>query len=129
MDQLLFVLGELLFEVLIEVFGQLLIEFGLRGISATSQKRHSPVYAFFGYVMLGTICGGLSILFVSDPVITNEFFGMIHLLVAPVVAGLFMSVRRKLLIKKGKVCLRINSFVYGYSFALAFAAVRFYLVN
>jgi hypothetical protein len=118
-------LFELLFEFLLQVFGELLFELGLRSLKEPFRKAPNPVLAAIGYALLGTICGALSLLVFRRPMIAPGFARLVYLGLAPVVAGGVMAVVGAWRVRRGDDALRLDSFTYGYLFALAFALVRF----
>lgn len=96
---------EILLQFIVEVLGQivvqLLVESGIKGVS-NALGFETPKKAYFAVI------------------------GYILLAFVPILAGILMSARGRFLIKKQKEPIRIDSFVYGYLFALTFTLVRFY---
>ena len=115
------------FEFLLQIFGELLIELGLRSLGepfARSEERN-PILAAIGYCLLGLILGGLSLLVFPEPFVRSERFHGINLIFTPVLTGLAMSAVGRLREKQGKYSIKLDSFVYGFLFAFAMALVRF----
>ena len=117
----------LILQFLIEVAGSALAELGLRSFGEPFVRREArnPVLAAVGYFMFGLLAGGLSLLIFPQPLARSERFHGINLVITPVMAGLTMSSFGRLLEKKGKTRLRLDSFAYGFLFAFAMALVRF----
>ncbi|MCP3851290.1 MAG: hypothetical protein GY694_13770 [Gammaproteobacteria bacterium] len=118
------IFGELLLQIMVEV----LIELGFNGVASTFQNRknRSPLLAFIGYSILGGLAGALSLWVVPHQVIESEAFALLNLFITPIVAGLLMSYLGYLRKRKGKDVIRLDSFIYGFTFAFAMALVRYY---
>ncbi len=118
------IFGELLLQIIVEV----LVDLGFNGVASTFQNRknRSPILAFIGYCILGGLAGALSLWIVSYQVIESEVFALLNLFITPIVAGLLMSYFGYLRKRKGKDIIRLDSFVYGFTFAFAMALVRYY---
>jgi hypothetical protein len=115
-----------LFEVFFEWIVQLLFELGFRLLAEAFRKgpdRH-PGAAFLGYMMLGSAAGGLSVWVFPRSFIRRESLRMLNVLATPLLAGLVMSALGAYERKAGKRPLRLDSFTYGFAFALAMALVR-----
>jgi hypothetical protein len=119
------------FEFLLELTFSLLVDLGFRTVKETTVSREdrNPILAGTGYVLLGLICGGVSLLIFPDAIARSERFHGINVLVAPALAGLGMAGLGWLLERSGRRRLRIDSFVYGFIFALPISLVRFYFTD
>ncbi len=120
-----------LFEALLEVLFSLLADLGLHSVKETTVTREdrNPILAGIGYVLLGSIAGGVSLLILPESFARSENFHGISLLISPVLAGLAMAGFGWLLERSGKRRLRLDSFVYGFIFAMPMALVRFYFTD
>jgi hypothetical protein len=122
---------ELLLEVLLEVVAGAFTDVAVRStrIAIKKSKSISPIFAVALYLSLGAACGYVSLLIFPHPLLHPSRMHGISLILSPVLTGLIMSqvglVRRR----KGKDSVRIESFSYGFLFALAFALIRFFLVS
>lgn len=129
---------EFLFEILFSVFGELLLQLVFEvladlGLGAWSERaktaRRNPVVAFFGYVCLGAIAGGLSLLLFRDHLLKATWLRVAMLVVVPLLAGWLMSfigARRE---AKGGERTRMESFANGFAFALAMGLIRFFFAK
>ena len=119
------------FEGLLEFAFSLLVDLGLHSLKQTTAKRkeRNPIFAGIGYALLGLICGGVSLLIFPNAFVRSENFHGINLFISPILAGLAMAGFGWLLERSGKRRLRLDSFVYGFVFALPMALVRFYFTN
>ena len=129
--EILFQLLWLLFEVLVELAASLLVDLGLHSIKQTTVKRkdRNPVFAGVGYALLGLIFGGVSLLIFPTAFARSESFHGISLFFSPILAGLGMAGVGWLLERSGKRRLRLDSFVYGFVFAMPMALVRFFFTS
>ena len=129
-ELLLAALGGLL-EALLEIGFWLLVRLGLQSVNETtvSREERNPVLAGIGYGLLGSIAGGVSLLIFPNSLARSENFHGISLFVSPVLAGLAMAGFGWLLERSGKRRLRLDSFVYGFIFAMPMALVRFYFTD
>lgn len=123
---------ELLLELLIEFFGQLLIEllveFGLRiplRKATGSDKAWNSLLSGGLYVFVAALCAAASLQLFPNHFIKSLTLRQLNLVVAPALVGLIMGYRGKLLESKGQQALRLDSFWFGYLFALVFALIRF----
>ena len=125
------IIFELIFEGVLYITGDLLVEFGARSLGETiaSRDERNPILAGLGYALLGLIAGGLSLLIFPEAIARSERFHGINVLVAPAMAGLGMAGLGWLLERSGKRRLRIDSFLYGFIFALPMSLVRFYFTD
>ena len=107
--------GDLVFDLIVRCFGQ----------TVTPIDRRNPILAGIGYALLGLIAGGVSLLIFPQAFARSEQFHGISVLFSPVLAGLGMAGFGWLLKRSGKRVLRLDSFIYGFIFALPMAIVRF----
>jgi hypothetical protein len=125
------ILLELIFEGVFYLSGDLLVELGFRSLGETiaPRKDRNPILAGLGYALLGLIAGGLSLLIFPEPLVRSGPFHGINVLVSPALAGLGMAGLGWLLKRSGRRRLRIDSFAYGFIFALPMSLVRFYFTS
>jgi hypothetical protein len=118
-------------EILLEVFFQVAIEAVVAFVSRclrnifSGSNAISPVLAAAVYLLLGVIFGAVSVFVIPHPIMRPARIHGISLIVSPVITGLIMSQVGVLLRRNGKEAVRIESFAYGFTFALGVAAVRF----
>ena len=129
-ELLVAILGGLL-EALLQFVFSLLVDLGFHSLKETtvSREERNPILAGIGYALLGTILGGVSLLIFPEALARSERFHGIGLLISPVLAGLAMAGFGWLLERSGKRRLRLDSFVYGFIFAMPMALVRFYFTD
>jgi hypothetical protein len=133
---------ELLFallEIVLEIFFEAAFEFaaesigaliwrGLAAVFDTSEFKN-PVLAALGYVFLGGVAGGLSLLFFPHPLVHRSRVPGLSVFVSPILAGLGMSLVGSTLRQRNKKPMQIESFGYGFAFAFGMALVRFFFVK
>jgi len=124
-----------LFELFAEVVLQLLIEaicslFAriLRGV-AEGAEAGSPAFAAAGYLVLGVMAGFASLFVLPHHLVRPSRFHGISLLISPLVTGIIMSQIGALLRRNDKMTVRIESFIYGFTFALGVAVIRLVFVR
>ena len=131
MEDLIAALLSGLAEILLEVFFQVAIEAVVALFSRCLRNVFSesnvvgPVLAAVGYLLLGIIFGIVSVFVVPHLIIRPSKIHGISLIVSPMVTGLIMSQVGVQIRRKGKKAVRIESFAYGFTFALGIAIVRF----
>jgi hypothetical protein len=124
---------EFLFEILFEIFAEILLSLIFEGLtelgfhkaaSVYSKPRH-PFISGIGYLLLGGLAGGLSLLIFPDSFVHTELLKLVNLFVTPVALGWIMVLIGKLREKKGQEKVRLDKFSYGFLFAFGMSFVRF----
>jgi hypothetical protein len=85
----------------------------------------NPWFAAFGYIIFGVAAGGLSLWLVPALFISSQWLRIANLILTPVVAGLLMDRLGAWREKKDQETIRLDTFSYGFLFALSMALVRF----
>jgi multisubunit Na+/H+ antiporter MnhG subunit len=124
---------EFLFEILFEIFGEIILSLIFEGLaelgfhkaaSVYSKPRH-PVISGIGYLLLGGLAGGLSLVIFPESFVHTESLKLVNLFVTPVLLGLIMVMIGKLREKKGQERVKLDRFSYGFLFAFGMSFVRF----
>jgi hypothetical protein len=126
-------------EIFLEIFFEAAFEFAAESIGAliwrgfaavfdTSEFKN-PLLAALGYVFLGGVAGGVSLLFFPHPLVHRSRVPGLSVFVSPVLAGLGMSLVGSTLRQRNKKPMQIESFGYGFAFAFGMALVRFLFVK
>lgn len=120
------ILGAIL-DFLLTAAGELSIELLFRTIRAPFDDREdrNPVFAGMGYALFGLVVGGVSLLIFPNSFARSKSLPGISLLVTPVLCGLLMAGVGWWREQHGQKRIRLDSFLYGYIFALSMAVVRF----
>jgi hypothetical protein len=128
--ELLLGFAEVFLEVLLQFAGEALLDLASRALAMVFEESEikSPVLAA-GYAILGVLAGGVSVGLFPHPLVHPSRIHGISLLVAPVTTGLMMSCIGSVLRRHDKKVVRIESFGYGFAFALGMALVRLVLVK
>jgi hypothetical protein len=111
-------------EILLEVFLQVTIEAVVALVSRffrnmlSESNVISPLLAAIGYLLLGVAFGVVSVFLIPHPILRPARIRGISLIVSPVITGLIMSQAGVVLRRNGKKTVRIESFAYGFTFAL-----------
>ncbi len=122
---------ELLAEFLLDVaLGELagLLSRLIRRFTVTV-KRGNPVATTVVFILVGAVFGFLSTWMFPHPVVHPSRFHGISLLISPVLTGIAMAWIGRAWRRRGRASVRIESFGYGFTFALAMSLVRFWLVR
>jgi hypothetical protein len=75
-------------------------------------------------MIFGTVVGGLSLWLVPGRLIKEPYLRVANLILAPVLAGYAMTLMGAWRRKRGQDIVRLDTFTYGYCFAVAMALVR-----
>jgi hypothetical protein len=128
---LLLAVAEIFLEALFELAGEAVLDLALRALGEAfeSLDRANPVLASLGYAILGSLAGSVSLFVFPHPLVRPSRVHGISLLVSPVVTGLLMSFIGSSLRRQGKKVVQIESFGYGFAFALSMALIRFFFVR
>ncbi|MGO9338155.1 MAG: hypothetical protein ACLPY1_11670 [Terracidiphilus sp.] len=92
-------------------------------------RRADPVVATVMFGLVGVSSGFLSVLFFPHHLVHPTRLHGISLLISPILTGLLMAQIGRTVRRWGRQPVRIESFGYGFIFALAMALVRFWLVR
>jgi hypothetical protein len=122
---------EMLLEAFMQIVGEAIIALIVRSTRnvVAESKEMSPVLAASGYLLLGVTCGAVSVFIFPHPIIHPSKFHGISLLLSPVITGLVMAQVGLVLQRKDKNTVRIESFWYGFTFALGMAFIRFFFTR
>jgi hypothetical protein len=135
MDDVFFALlsaaAELLFEVLFQVIVEAVVALVVRSVRNVFEETNAinPILATTGYLLLGSAFGISSLFLFPHPFFRPSKFHGISLVISPIITGLVMSQVGIMLRRKGKQAVQIESFGYGFTFALGLAIIRFILVR
>jgi hypothetical protein len=116
-------LGELLLQLVLEALAELIGH----SIKAPFLRPRTvrPWLAAIGYLIFGAAAGGLSVWLVPELFIKAPWLRVANLILTPLVAGLMMEAIGSWRDRREKELLGLDSFAYGFCFALAMAVVRF----
>jgi hypothetical protein len=115
-------------ELLVQLFLELLAELGLHAAREPFRRAPHPGVAAIGYFLLGAIVGLVS-LWPFPAYFVHDGWRIVNLALAPVGAGLAMSVLGGWRARRGQDLIRLDRFGYGYLFALALGLVRFWFAH
>ena len=129
--ELLFLFAEAIFEALFEFALEAAFDLIVRAMAEVSEisEFKNPLLASVGYVLLGAATGGLSLVLLPHPLFYPSRLHGISLVVSPILTGLAMWQVGSLLRTRNKKVIRIESFWYGFTFAVGMAFVRFYFTK
>lgn len=117
-------LGELVMQVIIEVIAELI------GHSIKTPFRRTkpinPWLAVTGYFLFGTVAGGISLWLFPENFIHAPWLRLTNLILTPLAAGIVMSALGAWRRRKEQQLIRLDTFAYGFCFALAMTLIRFF---
>jgi hypothetical protein len=121
------ILIQLVGELLLQVVADMLVEWGIQGVAqAVKRQLASPLFAAIGYILLGAVAGGISLLIFPRHLIRVPWLKFLGLAAVPLAAGVAMSLVGWLRRRPGRELIRLDSFIYGFVFALAMTLIRFF---
>ena len=139
-EQLLAAILGAIAEFLLELFLQLIAAALLDVVSRTvrvlfttvaESVEANRVLTTFMYALLGALAGALSLLVLPHPLMhhaPSRFHG-ISLLISPIIAGLVLSAVGRVMRSWGKKVTPVETFGYGFAFALGMALIRFFFAK
>jgi hypothetical protein len=136
--EILSALVSLLLEALLELAAEAVLDLLLRGAAHAltglfkAAEDRNPVFAALGFALLGVLAGALSIHVFPHPLVHRQHpskFHGISLVLSPIATGLAMSLLGSILRRRGKKVVPIESFWFGFAFALGMALVRFFFAK
>ena len=132
------IIGEILFEIigwLFQFLGELILQIigeaiaELIGHSVKEPfRRPKPIHpwlAAMGYLIFGGIAGALSLLLLPNLFIGTQWLRVANVALSPLAAGVIMAFVGSWWRKHDKEVIRLDSFAYGFCFALSMSLVRF----
>ena len=128
--ELLAALVEILFEVILPLIAEVSVASFERSRRKVVEEPETggPVLAGTLYFLIGIGFGALTVILFPHPFFHSTRFHGISLVVSPVLTGLLMAQIGLARRRKGQKSVRLESFAYGFIFALGVAGIRFFFV-
>lgn len=128
---------EFIFEALFQFLGELLlqggiellVELGLHAVEDGLKRPRSPVVSAIGYLLLGALAGGLSLLILPHSAIASPLLRQGNVLVTPLAVATVMMLIGRRRDRKGQTLVRLDRFGYAFAFAFAMALVRYFFAK
>ncbi len=116
---------EAAFEILAQLFFEMAAAIGLRSLTEPFRRPRpiNPILAGIGYALYGAFAGGLSLL-IPKVFTAPVWLKLLNLIATPIVCGYIMAKVGQIRERRGQKVMRIDTFFYGYIFALSMAVVR-----
>ena len=114
-------------ELLLQAFGELIAELIGRSIMEPF-RRPEPIHpwlAALGYSIFGATAGAVSLLVLPALFISAPWLRIVNVIATPIASGLMMERLGVWREKKEQETIRLDTFAYGFIFALSMALVRF----
>ena len=119
------VLFELLGYLLLDVFGELLLELGIGAFqNAFGRPNRNPVVAAFGYLTLGAAIGGVSLWLHAERLLPRGSTPGFSLVIAPLIGGAAMHVWGRYRRSHGHTTTNLATFQGGAALLFGCALVR-----
>ena len=127
MEFILEAILQILYELVLQLLAEVFAEIGFQSLAEVFKQRRiqNPWLASIGYLLLGALAGGVSLLIFKSTMIHSPAIRMVNLFLTPILVGLVMVLIGYLRQKKGRGLVRLNRFGYGFLFAFGMALVRF----
>lgn len=115
-------------EVILQIFGEALFELLGQSLKKRGARRAplSPVLAAAGCLLCGALAGAASLWLFPRLFIETGWLRAANLVLTPLAAGAVMAGIGAWRQKNGQETIRLDTFAYGFSFALSMALVRFF---
>jgi hypothetical protein len=130
-------IAEFLLEAFLELIAAAVLDLASRALlglftNLAEAIKGSRVFAGFMYTLLGVLAGSLSLVVLPHPLIHRAHpirFHGISLLVSPIITGLVLSSVGAVMRRWGKKVTPVETFGYGFAFALGMALIRFFFAR
>jgi hypothetical protein len=130
-------IAELLLEAFLEVIAAAVLDLASRALldlftSLGEAIKDSRVLTGFMYTLLGALAGALSLVVLPHLLIHREHpirFHGISLIISPIISGLVLSSVGAVMRRWGKKVTPVETFGYGFAFALGMALIRFFFAK
>jgi hypothetical protein len=122
---------EPLLEALFEFLAAAMADVFLRSLGELFEppETQNSFLVTLGHAVFGLALGGLSLVFFPYRLVHPSKIHGASLIISPIIAGALLSWTGALLRNRGKKAMQIESFGYGFVFALAIALVRFFFAK
>jgi len=113
--------------VLLQLCGEFLAELLGRSVREPFRRPQpiNPLLAALGYALFGAVAGALSLWLFPALFVASSALRLVNLVVTPLLAGAAMALLGAWRRRHEQATIRLDTFLYGYVFALAMALVRF----
>jgi hypothetical protein len=124
---------EALFEILFQFLGEFLLQFlfeafteiGLDWFDRSEANAPRPLLWALGFLLLGTLAGGISLLIRPHSMITTPSLRIVNVIGTPVLVSASMLVIGNWRAARGRATVELDRFSNAFCFAFAMALVRF----
>lgn len=125
---------EVILELIFEIFGEVILQFVFEALSeagvhvfrrAKDRPPMRPALAVTGIVLMGAICGAVSLWMFPGFVIASPTGRVVNLVVTPLLAAGAVTLIGAWRQRRGEPLVRLDRFWFAYLFAFSMAAVRF----
>lgn len=119
------VILEIIFELLFEVGGEVVSEFGLSAYGKT--RNSNSIVVGFGYAIFGALLGLLTYSVFPHYLIQNEALSILTRLTSPIFLGFMLCLISWIISRRdrGEGIFRLDKFIHGIVFGVAYSLTRF----
>jgi hypothetical protein len=125
MEALFEILFQFLGEFLLQLLFEILTDIGFDWFDKTAKNTPRPVLWALGFLLLGTLAGGISLLILPHSMISTPSLRVINVVGTPVLVSACMLVIGNWRAAKGREPVKLDRFANAFCFAFAMALVRF----
>ena len=112
-------------EVLLQAVAELLVELGYHSVADTLRRPRNPILSTIGFVIIGAIAGGVSLLILPHSPVQDPTLRTLNLFATPTMLGMMMVLVGRLRQKKGQELVYIDKFGYAFVFAFTMGLMRY----
>lgn len=125
------ILFEILFELVLSLFGEVLAELALHELGRIPWMRKTGrvVLTAILYFGAGVVAGFISLQIFPKAFARSSTVPGISLVITPVLGGVFLSYIAWLRVRTWDWTIRLETFAYGFLFAFAMTLLRFYFTQ
>jgi hypothetical protein len=124
---------EFVLEIVLQLFGELILELvfelGFRAVTSLFGHSDRRLRVGLGYAVAGALLGAASAVFVKRLLLHDPWLRYANLVCSPIVVGLVMGLLGRVRSRRNLDRIPLDTFGYGYLFALCFALVRLLLAD
>ena len=119
------ILVELVVQLVLEVFGEILLEFGLEAFKgAFGRQNRSPRVATLGYLCLGAAIGVLSLWLLPERMLRPGPIPGLSVVIVPLIGGVVMHLWGSFRRSRGHSTTNLATFYGGAALLLSYCLVR-----
>lgn len=130
MESIITIIIEVIFELLIQSFFELIMGSSVRRLPAPQLAQNTSIVikAVF-YSLLALLSAWLSVKLIPALYIKNSTLQLINIIASPFIIAAAISLRTKIVKQEEKFLIKLDEFSFAYLFALIFSVTRYLLAQ